>query len=73
MTSRVAFVLACLMAVVMVAAASKTNYAEVRTHVSHAFEERAHEMTAVLGVLQDVSKATLAGIKAIEAKCGTIG
>ena len=71
--ARVAFVLACLVALVMSAAASTANYADVRSHVSHAFEERAHEMNAVLGVLQEVSKATLAGIKALEAKCGTVG
>ena len=72
-SARVVFVLACLVAFVMSAAASKANYADVRSHVSHAFEERAHEMSAALGVLQEVSKATLAGIKALEAKCGTIG
>ena len=61
-----------LVCVVVAAVAAKVNYADVRTQMSHSFEERAHEMTAVLGVLQDVSKATQAGIKAIEAKCGTM-
>ena len=47
------------------------NYSAVRAHVSHAFEERAHEMSAVLSVLQQVSKATVSEIDRVKAKCGT--
>ena len=64
---RIAFaLLSCV-----IVAASHVDFAEVRSHVSHAMEERVHELKAVLEVLQDVSKATMAGIAAVEAKCGT--
>ena len=71
--ARLMFALACLLSVAVGALGSEVNYADVRTHVSHAFEERAHEMMAIVDVLQDVSKATLAGIEAVKGKCGIAG
>ena len=73
MASLVRNMIACLVALVLVSvqAAPKINYADVRTHMSHAFQERAHEMSATLAVLQGVSKATMARIEAVQAKCGT--
>lgn len=49
--------------------AESINYAEVRTRVSHAFAEKAHEMTETLAVLQDLSKATSAILADIHAQC----
>ena len=46
------------------------NYAALRAHMSHAFEERAHEMSATLSVLQEVSKATVSKIEKVKAICG---
>ena len=59
------------LALVGVDATPKTNYADVRVAVSHAFSERAHEMSATLEAVQEVSRATTAAIKASEAKCGS--
>ena len=66
-------VLLCLLASLFLSAEAEPqiNYAAVRAHVSHACEERAHEMSAVLSVLQEVSKATVFGIDRVKAKCGT--
>ena len=71
--SKVAFVL--LLGVVASAEIAKPsiNYADVRINVAHAFEERAHEMTATLAALQEVSKATVALTREIETKCGIAG
>ena len=51
------------------AALAKINYADVRTGVAHAFEERAHEVAATLQVLLESSKATVAMMDNIEARC----
>ena len=72
MAPRARVLVACLMAWVLmnVEATPKVDYADVRKQVSHAFAERAHEMSATLAVLQGVSKATAAEIKAVQARCG---
>jgi len=59
------------LAFVGVDAVTKTNYADVRLGVSHAFHERAHEMSATLDAVQEVSRATLQAIEASKAKCGS--
>ena len=46
------------------------NYADVRTRVAHAFAEKAHEMSAVIGVLQTLSKETAALTETIQTHCG---
>ena len=65
-------VLAWLLASVFTSAEAepRMNYAALRAHVSHAFGERAHEMSATLSVLQDVSKATASKIEKAKANCG---
>ena len=65
-------VFVCLLASLFLSAEAEPqiNYAAVRAHVSHAFEERSHEMSATLSVLQEVSKATLSEIEKVKAKCG---
>ena len=72
MAPRARVLVACLMAWVLmnVEATPKVDYADVRKQVSHAFAERAHEMSATLAALQGVSKATAAEIKAVQARCG---
>ena len=64
------FVLVVALVACQCATASKVNYAEVRTRVDHAFEERAHEMTAALSALQGVSKETAALLDRMHAQCG---
>ena len=50
-------------------AASGVNYAEIRSRVAHAFEEKAYEMSQLLGSLQDASKESQALLAAIDAQC----
>ena len=63
----------CLLASLFLSAAEaepQISYAAVRAHVSHAFEERAYEMSSTMSVLQEVSKATLFEIDKVKARCG---
>ena len=60
------FALACC-------SADKVNYAEVRTRVSHAFEEKTHEMLETLASLQELSRETSALLANIDAHCGSQG
>merc|ERR1719445_851670 len=53
-------------------AAPWMGYADMRVHMSHMFQERAHEMSATLVVLQDLSKATLDRIETVQSKCGPL-
>lgn len=46
------------------------NYADVRTRVAHAFAEKAHEMSAVITLLQTLSKETVALTETIHTHCG---
>ena len=50
--------------------AERVNYAEVRTRVSHAFEEKTHEMFEALTALQDLSQETSTLLANMEAQCG---
>ena len=50
--------------------AERVNFAEVRTRVSHAFEEKTHEMLETLASLQDLSRETSALLANIDANCG---
>ena len=70
-TGAVAVVVFVALALVGVDAATTTNYADVRLGVSHAFHERAHEMSATLDAVQEVSRATLKAIEVSKAKCGS--
>ena len=65
-------VFVCLLASAFTSAEAEPqiNYAALRAHMPHAFEERAHEMSATLNVLQEVSKATVSEIDKVKAKCG---
>ena len=65
----VAVVAFVALALVGVDAVTKTNFADVRLGVSHAFHERAHEMSATLDAVQQVSRATLQAIEVSKAKC----
>ena len=72
MAFRAGAVFVCLLASVFTSAEAEPqiNYAAVRAHVSHAFEERTHEMSSTMSVLQEVSKATLSEIDKVKARCG---
>ena len=50
--------------------AERVDYAEVRSRVSHAFEEKTHEMLETLASLQDLSRETSALLANIAATCG---
>ena len=46
------------------------DYALVRARVANAFAEKAHEMSAVVAVLQTLSKETQALVETIHSHCG---
>ena len=46
------------------------DYADVRARVANAFAEKAHEMSAVIAVLQKLSKETTAIVETINTHCG---
>ena len=46
------------------------DYADMRARVAHAFAEKAHEMSAVITVLQTLSRETAALTEAIQTHCG---
>merc|ERR1712107_339737 len=46
------------------------DYVDVRARVANAFPEKAHEMSALITVLQTLSKETAALTESIHAHCG---
>ena len=46
------------------------DYADVRARVAHAFPEKAHEMSAIITVLQTLSKETAALTESMHTHCG---
>ena len=50
---------------------AKVNYAEVRQRVNNAYQEKVHEMQAMLSLLQQASKESTSNLAAIEKRCGS--
>ena len=50
---------------------AKVNYAEVRQRVNNAYQEKVHEMQAMLSSLQQASKESASNLAAIEERCGS--
>ena len=71
--ARMCFLVLVFCFAVACCSAEKVNYAEVRTRVSHAFEEKAHEMLETLASLQELSRETSALLANIDAHCGSQG
>merc|ERR1712110_618938 len=46
------------------------DYVDVRSRVAHAFPEKAHEMSAILTILQTLSRETAALTESIHTHCG---
>ena len=70
---RTSFLAVLFCFVVAHSSAERVNYAEVRTKVSYAFEEKTHEMFETLTALQELSQETSALLANINAHCGTHG
>ena len=49
---------------------ASVNYADVRARVANAFAEKAYEMSAMVAVLQTLSKETSSLVETIHAHCG---
>lgn len=60
----------CALLVVGCGCVRPVNYAEVRTRVARAYEEKAFEMSQATDVLQSLSRQTVALIADVEKRCG---
>ena len=50
--------------------AAAVDYAEVRVRVQHAYAEKAYELSAALGLLQQTAKQSSALLTEIDERCG---